>query len=81
MSAGTVLTDAERVVLSRAGFTEREISLHRQKFKNLLQISPFLTAEFEEFQRQIWDPVVFGQDIQEGLSSFRERRKPVWKNR
>jgi hypothetical protein len=53
MSAGTVLTDAERVVLSRAGFTEREISLHRQKFKNLLQISPFLTAEFEEFQRLV----------------------------
>ena len=53
MSAGSVLTDAERVVLSRAGFTEREISLYRQKFKNLFHVSPFLTGEFEEFQRLV----------------------------
>jgi light-regulated signal transduction histidine kinase (bacteriophytochrome) len=35
----------------------------------------------EEFQRQIWDPVVVGEDKQEGLASFGQRRKPEWKNR
>jgi enoyl-CoA hydratase len=31
--------------------------------------------------RSIWDKVVFGEDLQEGLTAFGERRKPVWKNR
>lgn len=50
-AAPGILSEAERVMLSRAGFTEREISLHRQKFHNLFRISPFMTGEFEEFQR------------------------------
>jgi hypothetical protein len=53
MSAHSLLTDAERVVLSRAGFTEREISLYRQKFHNLFRINSFLKNEFEEYQRLV----------------------------
>lgn len=34
------LTDKQRLMLSSAGFTDREISLYRQKFHNLLNTQP-----------------------------------------
>lgn len=53
MNSGSSLTVAERVTLSRAGFTDRQISDHMQKFKNLFHISPFLTRELEHYQRLV----------------------------
>ncbi|MBV1961215.1 MAG: enoyl-CoA hydratase/isomerase family protein [Immundisolibacteraceae bacterium] len=35
----------------------------------------------EEMATDIWDDVVYSEDLQEGLKSFGEKRAPVWKNK
>ena len=42
------LTVDENAVLLRAGFTQREINTHGQKFHNLFRIEPFLTHEVRD---------------------------------
>lgn len=39
---GAALSNNERLTLSQAGFTARQISEHRQKFYNLFNIAPFI---------------------------------------
>ena len=44
------LTDTERFVLSRAGFTEREINTMQRKFYNLFNVNPLLATEVKEYR-------------------------------
>jgi len=37
--------------------------------------------EWPEVAGQIWDGVLNSEDMKEGLAAFKEKRKPVWKNR
>lgn len=71
---------AEAMLLAQkiARNSPRSVAAHTQA----VRLSVKYTREvLEEFQKQIWDPVVFSEDIQEGLMAFRERRNPMWKNR
>ena len=45
------MTRTELLTLKRAGFTDRQISDHRQKFQNLLRVNPCLTTEIAQFHR------------------------------
>ena len=47
----SILSEECRIVLKRAGFTDREISLYRQKFYNLLNIVPIRTDEIAELKK------------------------------
>lgn len=45
------LTENERLVLSRAGFTDRETRLYQQKFSNLFRVNPMMTEEISACQK------------------------------
>jgi Enoyl-CoA hydratase/carnithine racemase len=73
-----VQAEAMKLAQKIASNSPRSVAAHTQAVRLSVKYN---REVLEEFQRQIWDPVVFGQDIQEGLASFGQRRKPEWKNR
>lgn len=73
-----VQAEAMKLAHKIASNSPRSVAAHTQAVRLSVKYN---REVLEEFQRQIWDPVVFGQDIQEGLASFGQRRKPEWKNR
>lgn len=72
MSAARAL--AERIAQN----SPRSVQAHVQAVRLSVKHSPEV---LDDLRHAIWDGVVYGQDIQEGLAAFRERRKPEWKNR
>ena len=73
-----VQAEAMRLAQKVASNSPRSVASHTQAVRMSVKYN---REVLEEMQRRIWDPVVLGQDIQEGLAAFRERRKPQWKNR
>lgn len=73
-----LMDEARRMAQRIAGNSPRSVQAHTRAIRLSVEHSPEV---LQELQRQIWDPVVYSEDIQEGLASFRERRKPEWKNR
>lgn len=73
-----VQAEAMKLAQRIAANSPRSVAAHTQAVRLSVKYN---REVLEEMQRRIWDPVVFGEDIQEGLTAFRERRKPQWKNR
>jgi enoyl-CoA hydratase/carnithine racemase len=73
-----VQAEALKLAQRIAANSPRSVAAHTQAIRLSVKYN---REVLEEMQRRIWDPVVFGEDIQEGLTAFRERRKPQWKNR
>jgi enoyl-CoA hydratase len=73
-----VQAEALKLAQRIAANSPRSVAAHTQAVRLSVKYN---REVLEEMQRRIWDPVVFGEDIQEGLTAFRERRKPQWKNR
>ncbi len=73
-----VQVEAMQLAQKIASNSPRSVASHTQAVRMSVKYN---REVLEEMQRRIWDPVVFGQDIQEGLAAFRERRKPQWQNR
>lgn len=73
-----VQAEAMKLAQRIAANSPRSVAAHTQAVRLSVKYN---REVLEEMQRRIWDTVVFGEDIQEGLTAFRERRKPQWKNR
>lgn len=73
-----VLDAAQAMAQRIAQNSPRCVQAHVQAVRLSVKHGPEV---LDDLRHAIWDPVVYGQDIQEGLAAFRERRKPEWKNR
>jgi E-phenylitaconyl-CoA hydratase len=75
---GEVLPAAQALAQRIAQNSPRSVQAHVQAVRLSVKHGPEV---LDDLRHAIWDRVVFGEDIQEGLAAFRERRKPAWKNR
>lgn len=73
-----VLPAARQMAERIAGNSPRSVQAHVQAVRLSVKHGPEV---LDDLRHAIWDRVVYSEDIQEGLAAFRERRKPVWKNR
>lgn len=73
-----VLAAARQMAERIAANSPSSVQAHVQAVRLSVKHGPEV---LDDLRHAIWDGVVYGQDIQEGLAAFRERRRPVWKNR